>query len=79
MNVIEEKVIDLHAHLSRDYTAKKYRVDELLEDMRAYPNMRRMISCLDGPVYLGNLEIEKLVKEWSLNQAKTKSMEKKGR
>jgi len=64
MNVIEEKVIDLHAHLSRDYTAKKYRVDELLEDMRAYPNMRRMISCLDGPVYLGNLEIEKLVKEY---------------
>lgn len=58
------KMIDLHAHLRRDYESKMYLTNELNEDTGKYPTLIRMISCLDGPIVEGNRQIEKLVEQY---------------
>lgn len=42
------KVIDLHAHVHRDYERKIYLVEEQLEDMEKNKITLRMISALQG-------------------------------
>lgn len=42
------KVIDLHTHIRRDYDARKYLIEEQLEDIRKNQIELRMVSALRG-------------------------------
>ena len=54
------KTIDLHTHLRRDRETHNYLVEELLQESERFPDILRMISCLDGEVHQSNWKIREL-------------------